>query len=230
MEKIRLNKYRFQTCIQHAQFLTIVFSGFLACGIFIIVNFKNIQAKAPENAFAGEWIAEIKSGDSNKIDVKFKRQFTKEGFSSTTNPFRVNELQGFPAQTGFSQKTKVNFRIVREAGTFECEGYMQDEKGTGLWKLTINQDYISSMHNRGFDNLTENDLFDAVLQNINSKLIQDLESAGYDHLSFHDLVEARIFNITTEFIHEQKSAGYGNLAFKELVELRLFNKISKQAH
>jgi hypothetical protein len=230
MKMIRFNTFEFLTCKQFTRFLTVFLSGLFILGACITAIAQSAERKVSENAFAGEWMAEMKPNNMDKIDVKFKRQFTTKGFSSTSNPFLLAELQDLALHTALSsEKRAVNFRIVREAGTFECEGYMQNGKGTGLWKLFISRDFISSMRTRGYDNLTENDLFDAALQNINGGLIEDLRSAGYDNLSFKDLVEARIFNITPQFIQEQKFAGYQKLTFKELVEIRLFNRISSKS-
>lgn len=236
MKKFCSETYDFLTGSRQARFWQVFLSGIFTFGVFIIASAgaaeaqnNLIKALASENAFAGVWIAEFKPDKPDKIDVKFKRQSTKEGFSSTTNPFLTGELQGLAPQSTFSGKTNINFRIVREAGTFECEGFFDKGKGSGNWKLMINPDFISSMRRRGYDNLTENDLFDAALQNVNIGLIEELKSAGYENLSFNDLVEARIFNITPEFIEKQKTAGYKGLTFKELVEVRLFGKISAKS-
>jgi hypothetical protein len=236
MKNLSYKTYEFLTGNRQIRFWQVFLSAIFVLGVFIIATAgvaeaqdNLIKAKASENAFAGVWIAEFKPDKPDKIDVKFKRQSTKEGFSSTTNPFLIGELQGLTPQSTFSGKTSVNFRIAREAGTFECEGFLDKGKGGGSWKLIINPDFISSMRRRGYDRLTENDLFDAALQNVNSGLIEELKSAGYENLSFNDLVEARIFNITPEFIEKQKTAGYKGLTFKELVEIRQFGKISAKS-
>ena len=149
-----------------------------------------IEAQTVQKEITGTWTAE-KDGD--KVKIHISRQ--KDGFSNSTIHFTLAELQGLTMETLTAAKTDVSFKGVREAGTFLFEGYFKAGKGTGFWTLVPNQNFVSAMKNRGFDNLSEKDLFFAALSDLNIKLIEDLKSAGYDHLSFDEVLKAAIFKI-----------------------------------
>jgi hypothetical protein len=177
---------------------------------------------AMQGAITGEWLAEFNRKNPDEVQFTVIRRSAGGGQHNSSNGISLGELQGLTREQAFGAKTDVNFRLVREAGTFQCEGTFREGKGAGLWTLTPNQSFVSAMQSRGYNNLSEDDLFSAALFDINIKGIEDLKAAGYDRLSFKELVEASIFKVTGDFAREMKSAGFDNLAFKQLVEARIF--------
>lgn len=175
-----------------------------------------------QGGITGEWLAEFNRKNGDDVQFTLLRRTPRGGQSNTSNNIPLGELQGLTREQVSGGKTEVNFRLVREAGTFHCEGTFREGKGAGHWTLTPSQTFISAMQGRGYDNLSEDDLFSAALFDINMKAIEDLKAAGYDRLSFKQLVEASIFKVTGDFVRELKSAGFENLSFKQLVETRIF--------
>jgi hypothetical protein len=184
-------------------------------------------SNAAQGSITGEWLAEFNRKDADEVQFTVIRRSERGGQHNSSNGIPLNELQGLTRQQAFGAKTEVNFRLVREAGTFQCEGYFREGKGAGHWTLTPNQSFVSAMRSRGYDNLSEDDLFSAALFDINIKTIEDLKAAGYDRLTFKELVEASIFKVTGDFIREMRSAGFENLTLKQLVEARIF-KVDSQ--
>jgi hypothetical protein len=176
---------------------------------------------AAQNAMTGEWLAEFKN-DSDKVQLTLVRRTARGGEQNSSNGVALGELQGLTRGQAVGARTEVNFRLVREAGTFQCEGMFREGKGAGHWTLTPSRSFVSAMQSRGYDNLTEDDLFSAALFDINTRAIEDLKAAGYDRLTFKELIEASIFKVTGDFAREMKSAGFDNLTFKQLVEARIF--------
>lgn len=189
-------------------------------------NFINAE-NAAQNAITGEWLADFSRKNPDEVQFTTIRRTERGGQSNTSDGILLSELQGLTREQAFGARTEVSFRLVREAGTFHCEGFFREGKGAGHWTLTPNQSFISAMRSRGYDNLSEDDLYSAARFDINIKSIDDLKSAGFDHLSFKELVEASIFKVTSDFIREMKSAGFENLTLKQLVEARIF-KIDSQ--
>ena len=194
----------------------------------VAASAKFIHANnATQDSITGEWLAEFNRKDADEVQFTVIRRSAGGGMHNSGNGIPLNELQGLTRQQAFGAKTEVNFRLVREAGTFHCEGVFREGKGAGHWTLTPSQSFISAMRSRGYDRLSEDDLFSAALFDINIKSIEDLKAAGFDRLSFNELVEASIFKVTGEFAREMKSAGFENLGFKQLVEARIF-KVDSQ--
>jgi hypothetical protein len=207
----------------------VVFSCFVAVTLLGVAKNQNpaSSVQAAQGVITGEWIADFNRDNPNEVQFTIVRRTARGGNHTSSSGFPLSEFQGLTREQAFGARQEVRFRLVREAGTFDCEGSFRDGKGAGHWTLTPNQNFVSMMRSRGYDNLTEEDLFSAALFDINVKTIEELKAAGYDQLSFKQLVEASIFKVTGEFIREMKSAGFDNLTLKELVEARIF-KIDAQ--
>jgi uncharacterized protein (UPF0335 family) len=181
---------------------------------------RTLSAKAAQSALTGRWIAQVDARQPGVINMMFSRRDERGGSNTTTDNISRNELQGLPSDISSTAKTNVNFRIVREAGTFDCEGYFSAGKGVGFWTLIPSQSFISAMRSRGYDNLTEEDLLRAALHNLTTKFIEELKSVGYDHLEFAELLRASSHDVTASFIREMRAAGYQGLFMEELVRAR----------
>jgi uncharacterized protein (UPF0335 family) len=224
--KFSLLKSQLQRRLGWSLLTTLLVLSFLAVVVAGDANFAGVN-KAAQSSSTGEWLVDFSRKNPEEVQLTIVRRSSRGGQQTSSGGIRLSELQGLTREQAFGVRTDVNFRIVREAGTFQCEGYFREGKGAGFWTLTTNPNFVSAMRGRGYDNLTEDDLFSAAMHDISIKSIDDLKAAGYDHLSFKELVEASIFKVTSEFIRELKSAGFENLSLKELVEARIF-KVDSQ--
>lgn len=177
---------------------------------------------AAQEPMSGEWTAEFKSEKPDEVSMMFYRRTKRGGNNMSNTDIPLAELQGLTRAQAFSNGTPVNFRIVREAGTFTHEGYFRESKGSGQWKLSLNESFISTLRGRGYENLREEQLLAAAMHDLNLKFIEDLKAAGYARPPFDELVGARIFNITPDFIREIAALGYERLPLQELVSARIF--------
>lgn len=178
------------------------------------------SASAALTALTGQWTAHFDANKPGVIKLMFSRQSEKGGSYMTSDNISLGELQGFPSDVTSSAKRNINFRIVREAGTFDCEGYFGAGRGAGFWTLTPSQSFVSMMRGRGYDNLTEEDLLRAALHNLTTKFIEDLKSVGYDRLEFRHLLRAASHEITLAYIREMQAAGYQGLTMEQLIRAR----------
>lgn len=207
--------------------LLIIFS--LAAATTGLAGGNNVEGaiRTAQQPITGEWIASLKTDEADKINLSFHYRSPRGGMNNSGKNFSFGELQGLTREQTAGARTEVNFRLVREAGTFQCEGFFKENRGAGFWTLTTNQNFVAAMRSRGYDNLSENDLFSAAFHDLSAKFIDDLKSAGFDRLTFNELNEASIFRVTPEYIREMKSAGYDNLTIRQLIEARIF-KIDSQ--
>lgn len=197
--------------------------------IVIVVGSVVIVAQTP---ITDTWTADTRVSDkedkaenAGKIHLSFERQ-TGRGRNQNGSSFAYDELRGLTrAQT---ENGKVNFSLVREAGTIECEGTFADGKGSGTFRFTQNQSFIDAMRLRGFDfeNLAKYEdgdgrMLSAALVNVTIALADDLKSAGFK-LDGEDLFKAAIFKIDSKFMAEMKATGFPNLTMEDLVKARIF--------
>lgn len=179
-----------------------------------------LHAVQAQSNLTGQWTAELDRNKPGEIHLTYHRRSEMSGFGMWGKGFPLGELQGLTAEAALSPKANVNFNVVRQAGTFACEGYFREGKGAGFWTFTPSQSFISAMRDRGYGNLTEEDLLRAATHNLTTNLIEDLKSLGYDRLEFKQLLRASSHTITPEFIREMQSAGYSGLTMEELIRAR----------
>ncbi|HEX8287818.1 MAG TPA: hypothetical protein VF556_07485 [Pyrinomonadaceae bacterium] len=202
---------------------TFAFAVFIA-GAFVVTA---------QTAQTGTWKASNRTGKEGttkqgKIQLNFSRDSDKYRNSSNGSSFDLSELQGL-SQAQIDGESAVKFGIVREAGTIEMEGTFSAGKGSGTYRFTPNQSYISAMKSRGFDfespaakGDSENRLFAAAMINVTTALADDLLSANFGKLGVDDLFKAAIFKVDSKFMREMKDSGFPNLGMEELVKARIF--------
>lgn len=197
--------------------------------VLIIIVFGSYIIVA-QTVITGEWTASTKAEKSDKIYLSFERRTEKGGKNQHGMSFAYEDLQGLTSDS--SQNGKAGFRLVREAGTIECEGSFTNGKGSGTFRFTGNQSFVDAMRSRGFDfersssskheGGLEERLFSAAALNVTTALADDLKSANLGTLDTGDLFKAAIFKIDGKFLAEMKSTGFPNLGMEDLVKARIF--------
>jgi hypothetical protein len=184
-----------------------------------------------QTVLSGEWTAKPSSKDDSKINLNFERQSDKGGRNVMGQTFEYSQLQGLTREQVMSGGP-VHFSLIREAGTIDCEGSFQNQRGSGTFRFAGSQAFVDAMKSRGFDfqkesnsyedHQPENRLFAATTLNVTTTLADDLLSAGFK-LDVGDLFKAAIFKIDSQFMREMKATGFPNLGMDELVKARIFH-------
>ena len=92
---------------------------------------------AAQTAVTGEWTADAQKDKTEKIYISFSRRTESGGKNQNGTTYAYEDLQGLSrAET---QNGRVSFKLVREAGTIECEGTFTNGKGVGTFRFTGNQ-------------------------------------------------------------------------------------------
>jgi hypothetical protein len=180
-------------------------------------------APAPQGeTFTGTWTASVNTGKSDdRIQVSFSRN-SDGNHSNFGHDYALADFQGLTReQVSAAASTPVNFRLVREAGTIECEGVFRNGRGAGTWRLVPSAAFRSGMSSRGYD-LSDEDMFKSAMLDVTTRFVDDLKAIGFERLPFEDVVKAVIFKITPQFAGEMKALGFGELGLEELVKARIF--------
>ena len=186
---------------------------------------------AAQSVLTGEWTASIDSDESGKLQLNLERRTEKGGRSQMGQTYDFAAVQGL-TRAQVLRGGAVKFGLAREAGTIECEGSFRDGRGSGTFRFTGSQSFVSAMKGRGFDFETdasprddrdrENRLFAAAALNVTTAQADDLASAGFKRLDADDLFKAAIFKVDSRFAREMKAAGLPDLGMEELVKARIF--------
>lgn len=202
----------------------------VSIGLAVIVMFIGSGMVLAQNVITGEWTAEAKKEKGDKIHLSFERRTERGGRNQHGSSYAYTDLQGLNRSD--TENGRVSFRLVREAGTIECEGTFVNGRGSGTFRFVPNAGFADAMLGRGFDmqvqeskgghDTLEDRLFMATTLNITTALADDLRSANFPNLDFGDLVKAAIFKIDGKFMAEMKATGFPNLGMEDLVKARIF--------
>jgi hypothetical protein len=199
--------------------------------VFIVIVIGGYVIVA-QTVITGDWTADArneKSDNGRTIHLSFERRSEKGGRHQHGSNFAYEDLQGLSREQ--TQNGKVNFRLVREAGTVECEGTFVNGKGSGTFRFTPDSGYITAMRSRGFDfekaagkgsEGVEGKLLSAALLNVTTALADDLRSVDLGPLDVEDLFKAAIFKVDSKFMAEMKASGFPGLKMEDLVKARIF--------
>lgn len=183
------------------------------------VNAQTSQKTVKGEAIKGQWVAEYDRTKPGEIYFMFQRRTGSDNFSMNSDNMPLSELQGLTADAISSIKTNVNFNIVREAGTFQCEGFFSNGKGTGLWTFVPNEKFISTMQARGY-NLTDENVYRSATHNLTISYIDELKTAGYDKLTFDEIIRSHNHDINAEYIKEVKAMGFERQPLETIIRMR----------
>lgn len=202
--------------------------AFVAFGAMRLTASSSVSA---QTTMTGDWTASVDNDKPGRVHLKFQRRTDQGGKNHMGQTLEISDLQGLSREQ-IANGGSVRFSLVREAGTIECEGTFQNGKGSGTYRFTGNQSFVSAMKSRGFnfeetsrvhsDDDRENRLFAATTLNVTTALADDLLSAGFGKLQVDDLFKAAIFKIDSAFMREMKATGYPGLGMEELVKARIF--------
>ena len=117
----------------------------------------------------------------------------------------------------------VNFSIVRDAGTFACEGSVVASRGGGAMTFTSSPSFEHAMNERGYD-VSANDEVTAAMLDISVAYVDAIASAGFPHLPFERLVAFRALNIDPEYVRSMRSLlGEGLRDPEQIISMRALN-------
>lgn len=205
-----------------------ILSGGAAAFMMFIVGTMLVGA---QSALTGEWTASIKEKSPDKIHISFERRTANGGRNQNGSSYAFSDLQGLTREN--AQNGRVSFKLVRDAGTIECEGTFTNGRGSGTFTFVPNRGFVDAMRSRGFDfekqskdhdhaeSLDER-LMTAAMLNVTIALADDLRSANFPNLDVGDLFKAAIFKVDGKFMAEMKATGFPNLGMEELVKARIF--------
>src|ERR1700734_526151 len=90
-------------------------------------------------------------GPSDKpASVQFSLQSSQgDNHFSTSSTWKLADLRGL--DWAAAAKHDVSFAVARDAGTIDCKGFVQDQRGAGLFTFQPNPQYRPEMAKLGFE-------------------------------------------------------------------------------
>lgn len=180
---------------------------------------------ATQESLQGEWLADYrvhggKDGQLNRALRYREEKRTRDGqltFSNSnfTRWVREEELHGLTRGQAFSSAgTQVRFQLRRDAGTFDCEGWFKDGRGSGHFTFLPSAQFASELQRRGAGAPDARQLLALALSDTGLALLDELQAQGYERPDVEGLVSLGNHGVSLEYVRGLGGLGYrlGSLA------------------
>lgn len=137
---------------------------------------------------------------------------------STSSTWKLADLRGL--DWAAAAKHDVSFAIARDAGTVDCKGFVQDQRGAGLFTFKPNPQYRPEMAKLGFE-FDDRELFSATLFDVSFDFARAMKSAAVRGLDAGKLLAFRIHGVTLQFVRDLRGAGLEAADAGKLIAFRI---------
>jgi hypothetical protein len=132
----------------------------------------------------------------------------------------LSQFSGLTEAQVVSSASRVDFRLVREAGTISFSGSFHDRAGTGQWTFNADPAFVSFLRNHGYEQLTNDDLFSLAISDVRGTYVEELKREGYGKLPIGELVALRSNGVTADDARVLRALVSGNIPAQQLIALK----------
>jgi hypothetical protein len=176
--------------------------------------------------FAGKnRAADIRSGDwtIRKSDEAGKVEFSliehhHGGTSSHETDWPAMSFQGVDFSKAGRQD--VHFTIARDAGKIDCEGFLDDGEGAGIFHFQPNANYSHEMQAIGFS-IDDEKQFSMAVMDVSLEFARQMKNEHLSDLDADKLIAFRIFRVDAAFIEALRAEGLRISDADKLIAFRI---------
>lgn len=179
----------------------------------LLTNYVSTFQTQAQDSYTGQWIIEPARGTSSlQLTLTYSQEKSggKWGRGSSITSFGIasDQLRGLTQSQMMTSGSNVQFQLVRDAGTFNCEGWFKQGKGSGHFVFASNAAFVSELRKRNYQAPTEAQLFSMAMNDVGVAFIEELRAQGYDSPTLDQLVRMGDHGVTLEYVRELKAQGY----------------------
>lgn len=208
----------------------VVFAFALLCVAMGQAQQTPSQVQAQSNELTGQWVVErhAVSGNNDGKDLELTLRYQRgvEGsnyFHNSSNSFDIAssspELKGLDAAALASTGSKSQFDLVRDAGTFHCEGWFAQGSASGRWTFAPNTQYAAALRQKGVGTPTAEQQMRLALSNSSLQLVDVLKQAGYT-FDVDELIRTANHGVSLEYVRDMNQLGYKPETLEYLIKMR----------
>ena len=157
----------------------ILFLGGAACGLGTALHGQTQS---------GDWTIH-RSDEPGKVEVSIMDSRGGHHFHSRSD-WEVKELTGLDLSK--PGREEVHFTITRDAGKFECEGYVKDGEGAGLFHFIPDANYAQEMKALGFSGIDADKQWAMAIHDVSLKFAREIKSKNLQGLDTDKLIAFKI--------------------------------------
>jgi hypothetical protein len=169
--------------------------------------------------------AETRTGDwtIHKLDDASKVEFSlythdHHGTSNHESAWLASSFTGVDFSK--SGRQDVRFTITRDAGKIECEGFLDNGEGAGIFHFQPDAKYPNEMQALGFP-VDDEKQYSMAVQDVGLDFARQMKGENLSGLDTDKLIAFRIFNVNAKFIEELRAAGLKVNESDKLVAFRI---------
>jgi hypothetical protein len=141
------------------------------------------------------------------------------GNSQSESDWPVSEFRGLDLAS--TPKHDVQFDIARDAGRFDCEGYLKNGEGAGIFHFVANAQYPKAMSALGFSGIDDEMQFAMAVHDVSLDFAKEMKAEKLSGLDTDMLIAFRIHGVTPQFIRDIRAAGLATNDAGKLVAFRI---------
>jgi hypothetical protein len=164
---------------------------------------------------SGSW--SLAPADQGKVQFSLRGSRGSHHFD-TSSDWQLADLRGLDWTS--AGKHDVHFTVVRDAGTIDCQGFVDDQRGAGLFTFKPNPQYAQEMQKLGYA-FKEEDLFSAATFDVSFEFARALKSLAVQGLDAEKLMAFRIHGVSPEFVRNLRSEGLAATDADKLIAFRI---------
>ncbi len=145
-------------------------------------------------------------------------QHSKNHSNHHESDWSPNSFEGL--DLSIQGKHDVKFTIRRDAGRFECEGYIENSEGAGVFHFFPDGKYADGMSGLGFSVDPEKQ-FAMAVQDVSLNFAKEMKDLKLRNLDTDKLIAFRIFGVDSKFIQEMRAEGLNTSESDKLIAFRI---------
>src|SRR5580658_9953863 len=160
---------------------TFAFLVFAFCLLFAVVKNRAADVRS------GDWTVR-KTDDPGKVEFSLIEHH-HGGNSNNESDWPVSSFPGVDFSKAGRQD--VHFTVARDAGKIECEGFLNDGEGAGIFHFQSDPNYAREMHALGFS-IDEEKHFTMAVMDVSLDFARQMKNEHLEGLNADKLIAFRI--------------------------------------
>jgi hypothetical protein len=198
---------------------TLTYLFFATCVLAAVVKDRAAELHG------GDWTIR-KSDDAGKVEFSLIEHH-HGGMSNHESDWPASSFQGVDFSKAGRQD--VHFTIARDAGKIDCEGFLKDGEGAGLFHFEPNASFPKEMQSLGFS-IDEEKQFGMAVQDVSIEFAREMKNEHLSDLDADKLVAFRIFRVDSAFIKAIRAEGLNISDSDKLVAFRIHGVTPQMIH
>ena len=189
---------------------TLAYLVFVSCVLLVAVKDRAADVRS------GDWTIR-KADDPGKVEFSLIEHRHGEN-SSHESDWPATSFQGVDFSKAGRQD--VHFTIARDAGKIDCEGFLNNGEGAGIFHFQPDANYPREMHALGFS-IDDEKQFSMAVMDVSREFAREMKNQHLSDLDADKLIAFRIFRVDPAFIEALRAEGLKISDADKLVAFRI---------